>query len=205
MEENFSSGSRIQFVAACFRRYISMPQSATPGLNLKNSNPEERTLKNYKESDYALNKYSQGIVYKFVDGALEVTLEDYLRDNPDKTEDDFAELKALSDEIYHEQVVLEHRTCRKNISIDLVPETELVITPEFDVEQMERREQSEKSLQAAHKLLHSGLLTTVQQRRFLLHFFHGLSIRQIAEMEKVHQRAVWDSLMWAEKKLKKIF
>ncbi len=101
-------------------------------------------MKNYKESDYALNKYSQGIVYKFVDGALEVTLEDYLRDNPDKTEDDFAELKALSDEIYHEQVVLEHRICRKNISIDLVPETELVIAPEFDVEQMERREQSEK-------------------------------------------------------------
>lgn len=121
-----------------------MPQSSALGLNLRISNLEERILKNYKESDYALNKYSQGIVYKFVDGALEVTLEDYLRDNPDKTEDDFAELKALSDEIYHEQVVLEHRICRKNISIDLVPETELVIAPEFDVEQMERREQSEK-------------------------------------------------------------
>ncbi|MDE7352968.1 MAG: hypothetical protein K2O06_07940 [Acetatifactor sp.] len=36
-------------------------------------------MKNYKESDYALNKYSQGIIYKFVDGVVEVTLADYLR------------------------------------------------------------------------------------------------------------------------------
>ena len=43
-------------------------------------------MKNYKDSDYALNKYSQGIVYKFADGIVEITLEDYLRDNPDKTE-----------------------------------------------------------------------------------------------------------------------
>lgn len=162
-------------------------------------------MKNYKESDYALNKYSQGIVYKFVDGALEVTLEDYLRDNPDKTEEDFAELKALSDEIYHEQVVLEHRTCRKNICIDSVSEAELAVAPEFDAERMEQQEEGERALRAAHKLLHSGMLTEVQRRRFLLHYFQGLSIRQIAEMEKVHQRAVWDSLMWADKKLRKIF
>ena len=43
-------------------------------------------MKNYKESDYALNKYSQGIVYKFADGIVEITLEDYLRDNPDRKE-----------------------------------------------------------------------------------------------------------------------
>ena len=53
---------------------------------------EERTLKNYRDSDNALNKYSQGIVYKFADGIVEVTLEDYLHDNPDKTEAGFAEL-----------------------------------------------------------------------------------------------------------------
>jgi len=52
-------------------------------------------LRNYKDSDYALNRYSQGIVYKFSDGIVEITLEDYLRDNPDKTEEDFAELKSM--------------------------------------------------------------------------------------------------------------
>ena len=60
-------------------------------------------MRNYKDSDYALNRYSQGIVYKFADGIVEVTREDYLRDNPDQTEDDFAQLKALSDEIYYLQ------------------------------------------------------------------------------------------------------
>ena len=42
-------------------------------------------MRNYKDSDYALYRYSQGIVYKFSDGIVEITLEDYLRDNPDKT------------------------------------------------------------------------------------------------------------------------
>lgn len=60
-------------------------------------------MRNYKESDYALNKFSEGIVYKFADGIVEITLEDYLQDNPDKSKDDFDKLKAISDEIYHEQ------------------------------------------------------------------------------------------------------
>ena len=52
-------------------------------------------MRNYKDSDYALNRYSQGIVYKFADSVVEVTLEDYLRDNPDKTEADFEELEGV--------------------------------------------------------------------------------------------------------------
>lgn len=51
-------------------------------------------MRNYKDSDYALNRYSQGIVYKFADSIVEVTLEDFLRSNPDKAEKDFVELKA---------------------------------------------------------------------------------------------------------------
>lgn len=35
-------------------------------------------MKNYKDSDYALNKYSENIVYKFADGVKEITLEDYI-------------------------------------------------------------------------------------------------------------------------------
>lgn len=52
-------------------------------------------MKNYRKSDYALNKYRKGIVYKFADGIVEVTLEDYLRENPDKTETDFPSPQAL--------------------------------------------------------------------------------------------------------------
>ncbi len=162
-------------------------------------------MKNYKESDYALNKYRQGIVYKFADGIVEVTLEDYLRDNPNGTEADFAKLKAWSDGIYHEQAVQEQRTCRQNVSIDQVPEVEFAVVPEFDQHLIAEQDDGEKVLKAAYKLLHSGMLTKVQQRRFVLHYFKGLSTRQIAILEGVRQQTVWESLMWAEKKLRKLF
>ena len=68
-----------------------------------------------------------------------------------------------------------------------------------------QKAEEKKALETAIRLLESGKLTDVQKRRFCLHFFQGLSTRQIAKLEGVHQRAVWDSLMWAEKKLKKFY
>lgn len=161
-------------------------------------------MRNYKDSDYALNKFSKGIVYRFADGIIEVTLADYLEANPGKTEADFVMLKALSDKIYHEQVVQEQRTSRRNISTNGLEEMELLAAPAIDTVLICKSEE-EKALKAARRLLHSGKLTEIQQRRFLLHFFQGLSIRQIAEREGVHQRAVWDSLQWAGKKLRKFY
>lgn len=51
-------------------------------------------MKNYRKSDYALNKFSEGIVYQFSDRTLEISLEDFLRANPGKTEADFMTLKG---------------------------------------------------------------------------------------------------------------
>ena len=51
-------------------------------------------MKNYRNSDYAANKNSKGIVYRFANQTIEITLEDYLRENPDKNEADFTELKS---------------------------------------------------------------------------------------------------------------
>ena len=159
-------------------------------------------MRNYRENDYALNKYSQGIVYKFADSIVEVTKEDYLRDNPDKTETDFAELKALSDEIYYQQDRQEQRISRRNVSINSLEKTIIAGPPNIETELLQK-ETKEKISEAAKQLLHSGKLTPVQRRRFLLYFFQGMSTRQIARLEGVHQRAVWDSLKWAGKKLKK--
>lgn len=161
-------------------------------------------MKNYKDSDYALNKYSQGIVYQFADGIIEVTLEEYLRENPDKTEDDFKELKALSDDIYYQQVKQEYRVSYLDVSINGMEDT--IAAPNASVEaELIRKGEEKKAFESVKRLLESGNLTVVQKRRFSLYFFHGLSTRQIAKLEGVHQRAVWDSLMWAEKKLKKIY
>lgn len=50
-------------------------------------------MKNYKDTDYAINKYSDSIVYKFANKTLEINLKDYLKENPNKTEEDFKPLK----------------------------------------------------------------------------------------------------------------
>jgi hypothetical protein len=84
-------------------------------------------MKNYKDSDYALNKFSEGIVYRFADRIVEITLKDYLAENPEKTVEDFLELKALSDEIYHQQVIDENRTSRLDVSINGMEETEVLL------------------------------------------------------------------------------
>ena len=54
-------------------------------------------MRDYRKSDYAINKYSPNIVYRFHDEIVEVSLEDYLKESPDKTAQDFTKLKALSD------------------------------------------------------------------------------------------------------------
>lgn len=79
-------------------------------------------MRDYRKSDYAINKYSPNIVYRFDDEIIEVSLEDYLKENPDKTEQDFAELKALSDGIYYEQDRAESAHTRKDVSIHSLEE-----------------------------------------------------------------------------------
>lgn len=165
-------------------------------------------MNNYRNTDYALNKHSKGIVYKFADGIIETTLTDYLRENPEKTEEDFNRLKRLSDEIYYQQDRHQSRTSRLDVSIDCLKQADYIsmIHLAIDTERKnERSNEQEQALIAARRLLDSGNLTDTQRHRFYLYFFEGLSTRQIALRDEVHQRAVWDSLGWAIKKLKKYF
>lgn len=161
-------------------------------------------MKNYKESDYALNKYSEGIVYRFADRTVEITLEDYLAENPSKTAKNFLELKALSDEIYHEQVMQENRTSRLDVSIHGLEETEVFATADPDTELIHKSD-TRQAMEAARQLLESEELTETQRRRFILHFFKGYSYRKIAAMEGVFFTSVAESIVAASNKLKKYF
>ena len=161
-------------------------------------------MRNYQESDYAINKFSPNIVYRFADGTVEVTLEDYLQNNPAKTEQDFAEIKALSDEIYYTQDRDDTRYGKRKRTVDEALETERFSTPPPDVELIEKSDKKNAMI-AAERLLDSGDLTEVQQRRFILHFFNGLSTRQIGQQEKVSNIAVHKSIQLAKKKLKTFF
>jgi len=135
---------------------------------------------------------------------VEVTLEDYLAENPGKTEDDFRELKAISDGIYLEQTTDENRQTRENVSINGLEdienfsgetlEEEFIERPEREAEENNRRMLASQALDK---------LTEVQRRRYLLYHANGWTEEQIAESEGATQQAVSKSLYWADKKIKK--
>lgn len=157
---------------------------------------------------YAINKNSPNIVYRFHNEIIEITLEDYLKENPDKTEHDFAELKALSDQIYYEQDRAESAQTRKDVSIHGLEETEHCATRALDEEWEERVvdiQNRKYAWKALEQLFTVGALTEVQKRRFRLHVFQGLSTRQIGRMEGTSHQAVAKSINLAIAKLKKYF
>lgn len=160
-------------------------------------------MKNYKDSDYALNKFSTGIVYRFADGIVEITLSDYLAENPHKTEQDFLMIKEISDEIYLKQVRHTNKTTKKDISIHNVDNyiDDSCLLPD---EQCIEKQEKILATNAIHKLLSSNILTEIQKRRFSLYIIEGLPIRKIAEIEHVHFTSVAESIESVMEKVKKL-
>lgn len=161
-------------------------------------------MRDYWTSDYAVNKDSKNIVYQFADGKVEITLEDYLKANPEKTEENFIQLKNLSDELFYEQALEETRYGKRKQTLGKIEESEQFATVSIDVELIHNADK-QQALKAAQRLINSGELTKVQERRFILHFFKGHSYRQIAALESVHFTSVQESIEATIKKLRKKF
>ncbi len=191
---------------------LGSPNKGLEGRHLRFVFPKNESevteVQNYRKSDYAINKNSPNIVYRFHNEIIEITLEDYLKENPSKTEHDFAELKALSDQIYYEQDRAESAQTRKDVSIHGLEETVHCATRSLDEEWEERImdiQNRKYAWKALEQLFTEGVLTEVQKRRFQLHVFQGLSTRQIGRMEGTSHQAVAKSLNLAIAKLKKYF
>lgn len=160
-------------------------------------------MRKYWTSDYAVNKNREGIVYQFADGnEVEISLEEYLKTNPNKTEQDFMELKALSDGIYYEQSLEDTRYGKQKQSLGKLEESEQFAIPSIET-MLIHNSDKEQALKAAKLLLDSGDLTKVQRRRFIKHFFVGQSYRQVAVSENVHFTSVQESIEGAVRKMKK--
>lgn len=130
-------------------------------------------------------------------------MEDYLAKNPGKTAEDFLKLKALSVEIYHQQVINENRTSRLDVSMNGLEERSEFATVSLDATLIHTSD-THNVIKGANRLLDSGDLTEVQRRRFVLYFIEGLSYRQIAKKGNVYQSAVRERLQWTLKKLRKL-
>lgn len=158
----------------------------------------------YYKSDYARNKKSKSIIYHYSDGTeFELTMENYLAENPSLTEEDFLELKELSNEMYRNEMNSDNyhqKKKEKNAKEELLS----ILSPSQE-ETMIFEEEKEKIRIVTNQLLSTGKLTKTQERRFISFFIDGKSTRQIATEEGVSQYAVWDSLKWAKKKLEKLY
>jgi len=161
-------------------------------------------MKNFYESDYAINKNAGGIVYRFADQTVEITLEDYLRENPEKTAADFAVLKALSDEDYYEADRSGYRQTWKNTPFDGLENTDkfaAMSTEDEFISKAEQLAETERRSALAQNALDK--LTDIQRRRYVMYHVHGMTEQEIADKEGSTQQAVSQTLIWAEKKITK--
>ena len=162
-------------------------------------------MKNYSDSDYAVNKNAKGIVYRFVDGSsVVITIEDYLRENPEKNESDFNELKSLSDSDYLEQDRNDYRLTRKNVSFQVLVESaacSAMSSEEEVIDILDKAEDEKHQREKACMVLDK--LTEKQRRRYLMYYVDRLTMRQIADIEGVNHSKIQKSLEAAKKKIQK--
>ena len=161
-------------------------------------------MKNYIDSDYAANKNAAGIVYRFANETVEITLEAYLAENPGKTEADFAEWKALSDRDYFEQDRSDCRQTWKNVSLHGLGELADCAAPSPEdavISKLEQAAMQKRRYALARQALDK--LTEVQRRRYLQYHAQGMTEEQIATREGASQQAISKSLILSEKKIKK--
>ena len=143
-------------------------------------------MKEYKKSDYAINKNRKGIVYKNADGSiLEITFEKIAEGNPNFTHEDFLKIKEFSDALYLEQ----ERGDSKWLATDSFVDELLELLEDESIEKAVYQFMDEK-------------LTPKQRRRFLM-YLNGMSTVKIAEIEGCNQNAVWESLEAGKAKIKK--
>ena len=161
-------------------------------------------MKNYRNSDYAANKYAEGIVYRFADEVVEVTLEDYLRENPGKSASNFAELKAISDDLYLNSDRAEYRQTWKTVPLKGFEEADGFCVPSAEAEAIDiPEEMTAKEMQRALMIRAMQTLTETQRRRFVMYHAKRKTEKQIAEIEFTTQQAISKSLYWANKKVNK--
>lgn len=154
--------------------------------------------------DYIKNINSESIIYFYNDNSyLEITKEQYLKENPDCTEEDFNELKELSDGLYRTEASKE-RSQQRTVKKVIKEKSKEKAMTSLD-ELLEEKEEIEKIREVVDKLISSGKLSETQKRRFLKHYYRGKSYRQIATEEGVSHIAIFKSVNASRKKLKKFF
>jgi len=177
--------------------------SIVSDLLLHQKNMEVMAMKNFTDNDYALNKHSKGIVYRFADCIVEVTLENFLEQHPDKTAEDFAELKAFSDNDYLTGDRDEYQQTWKNVSLHGLDKTDACAVESLEEKMIEQSELASKQCRIEKAKSALDVLTEKQRRRYEMYHIDGMTMRQIAAVEGVVHSKIQRSLESANNKINK--
>ncbi len=165
--------------------------------------------KNYKKESYAINKYSNGIVYIGVKSIFELTLEQFLKENPNMSQSDFEYWKNISDELYKEEDLRTMEISKRSVSINEIAETRLMATESaedafFRLEDTGNPTREDiVNAQFIYDLA-KKVLTAIQYERFFKYYSEGKKLKEIAKIEGVNFASVSRSILLSERKIKKV-
>ena len=165
--------------------------------------------KNYKKESYAINKYSNGIVYIGVKSIFELTLEQFLKENPNMSQSDFEYWKNISDELYKEEDLRTMEISKRSVSINEIAETRLMATESaedafFRLEDAGNPTREDiVNAQFIYDLA-KKVLTAIQYERFFKYYSEGKKLKEIEKIEGVNFASVSRSILLSERKIKKV-
>lgn len=164
-------------------------------------------MSNYRESEYALNYKRAGIVYRFADSVVEISVEEFLFAHPDLTQQDFLHWKQVSDEMHLQEKLANWRCTHKDCCLDAKLAHNALAVP--SAEEALLNEENRKAERLAHRKkmrlanLVLGTLSPKQRRRFLLYVVNRNTLEQIANLEGVSFQAIQLSIKMAYAKIRK--
>ena len=183
-------------------------------LNLKSkyrNRTEENLMNAYKtNTDWTRNKNSSSIVYPNADGSVtEINLEQFLKESENNTEEMFQKIKELSDKLFQDEDKVERDRTKNELPFYDWSEKYLSETLEEQFFNTSENNSHEIYLERRKQMLMFipemlDKLTETQRRRYLLYKVERINTIKIAEMEKVSQQSVYESITSAEKKIEKI-
>ena len=153
----------------------------------------------WRFNDFEVNKSDEkAIIYRSATGNIIIRHKDIAAVKRGFTKKAFKKLKKISDEVYGEIYKSDHAEARRCFLTDdySVYEDKAYITRTEKIISDKLSQQLDEAME---------LLTETQKRRFDMCFSSGMTLRKIAEQEKVDFKAVHRSVKAAQKKIQDYF
>ena len=160
--------------------------------------------KKYRSSDYSKNKYSEGVVYTFVDGTeVEIKISSVMESDSNVTIDKFKKLKTVSDEIFKSDVDGDDLYSKYvKTTYETIDGGSWVTTKSLEEEYFNKIE--DELFETKLERFMNTKLTRKQKRRLEM-LLDGKTLNEIADFENCSHQNISASRIAIQKKYKKFF